>query len=261
MAVADGFFIYRDDPTIDRVSALVTPDKVPARFSSELAQTAARIATDVTVIRSSLLTLVIVESTFPVLPLHYKAVAVCSGMLAALSLVAASADIVVQLGKIDIPFGLLGAVPGKDLDETAGRLEDLMDPTGKAMESAFEYLGKMGLLDADLAKLSLYLKAFTDAKTAAKAAQKSSEKMLHGLAALDAAKKFFEKFLEEAKKRSEKEEKRKDDEKERRERERLLEEKKPLFPGVDYPNPGGGGQLPGVGDGGTQVAKERVWRR
>lgn len=254
MAIADGFFIYRNDPAIDRVSVLVTPSQVPSGFRTELALAATRIAADVTVIRSSLLTLVIVEATFPVLPLHYKAVAVSAGMVAAVSLVAASADIVVQLGKIDIPFGLLSAVPDKDLDETAARLEDLMDPIGKAMEKAFEYLGKLGLLDADMAKLALDLKAFTDAKSAAMGAEKSSEKMLHGLAGLEAAKKFFERFQEEAKKRAEKEQKRKDDEKERSQRERLLRKQEPLYPGVDYPNPGGGGQLPGVNDGRSQVA-------
>lgn len=254
MGTGDGFFMIGRDPAVERVSVLVTPSRVSPGIKAELALKAARIGADITVIRGALLTLVIVQSVMPVLPFHQKAVAGATGMVAAFSLVAASTDIVVQLGQLDIPFGLMTSVPDKDLEDTAKRLEDLMDPVGTAMKKVIDHMGKLGLLDPGMAKLSMEFKAFVDARQAAMNSGKASEKILHALASLEAARKFFEKLSEEAKKKSE-QALPKDNSGQQRDNWRSLEREKPVYPGgVDYPNQPNDGRSPGGSNGRNQVA-------
>lgn len=254
LADSGAYSILARDAAVDRISALITRTPAPTGFRAELMSKATRVATDVLVIRSSLFVLVVARSTMPVLPPLHKAAAFVSASIAAVSLVAASADIVVQLSTLNIPGSLMNVLSDEDKAEIADRLEALSDPLGEIMEKALEFLGKIGVLDAERAKLAKHLKDFVDAREAAKRAPTPNEQLLQGLAAIEAGKKFFEELkdqIKKAQKQKEDEDRIKGEQKYRKDQ---LDKSKPDYEnGVDYPNPPANNG-PGFDDDGSSIA-------
>ena len=239
-----------EDPALTRLSARLQASPGPSVPVSDLVYRAARIATDITVIESSLLTLAIVDATLPVLPGLSKIGALGAAALSAVALAAATIDIAVQLGELKVSLGILAAVPDSELKDIADRLETLSDPIGSLIDRAIEYLGKAGFEDADLAALAKEAKAFVDARAAAEKAVTPQDKLKHGLASIDAARKFIEKLGPTLKDRIRKER----DKAERDYNDKALRNQKPQYDGVDYPNPPVPGSGPDFGDGGSQHA-------
>lgn len=238
-----------DDDALDRLSARLHEASKPAGPAGELLFKAARVAADVKVIESSLLTLGIARTVLPVLPGVAKLGAVGAAAMASVALVAATIDIVVQLGELKIAMGLLSGAPASDIREVTDRLEKLTDPIGAILDKVIEYLSRAGFSDADKAGLLKEFKAFKDATSAAEKAVNPLDKLKHGLASIEAARKFFDKLGPTAKDKVKDEVQRI----EREHRERVLREQKPDYDGVDYPNqPGdpGPGLTPGPGGGG-----------
>lgn len=242
------------DPAIERLAATLRAGATPAGPAGELLFKAARIATDITVIRSSLMTLGIAEAVIPVLPGITKLGAIGAAALAAVALVASTIDIVVQLGQLKASMGLLAGVPDSELKDVTDRLEALSDPLGAIMDKVIEYLGKAGLIDADMAGLFKEMKDFNEARAAAAKAVSPQDKLRYNLAGIDAARSFLDKLGPTLKDKIKDKIKKEQDQAERDWNERQLRDQEPDHNGVDYPNPpGNSGPYPG-GNGGTAVA-------
>lgn len=238
-----------DDPALARLSERLNASPPSAVAASSFFYRATRVAADITVVESSLLTLTIADATLPVLPGITKIEALAVAALSAVALAAASIDIVVQLGELKISMGILSGASEEDLKAVNDRLETLTDPIGGIIDEALDYLGKLGFDDADLAALTKEATEFIEAREAARKATTPQDKLKRGLAAIQAANKFFSKLGPTLQEKLRKE-------RDRAERERNykeLREAKPQYPdGVDYPNqPGSGSPDP---DGGSEYA-------
>jgi hypothetical protein len=233
------------DQQIDRVSALLTEGPRPNEFVSKIYFTAARIAVDIRIVESSLLTLGIADAVLPVLPGIQKLTALGAAALAAVTFAAAGLDIIAQLGQLRIPLTPSFFLPESDMKEMSDRLGSLAKPISAMIDKALEFLDKAGVPGADMAALLKQAMAFNKARAAADKAVNMRDKLKHSLAAADAARKFFEKFVSTMREKVRRA-------KERYERERAIREAEPRYPqGVDYPNqPGDSGPNP---NGGTTV--------
>ena len=235
------------DPAINKLSTTLAAGNQPTGFASTSFQKATRIAVDITVIESSLLTLGIAGAVLPVLPGITKLGAIGTASLAAVALIASTTDIIVQLGELKISMGVLSGLPDSDVKDVTDRLESLSDPLGAIIDKAIEFLGKSGLIDADMARLLKEAKAYAEARAAAEKAVTPQDKLKYGLAEVEAAKKFFAKLGPTLKEKIRRE-------LEREPSDRALKERKPDYPkGVDYPNQPNN-SAPNFGDGGTSVA-------
>jgi hypothetical protein len=184
------------DAAIERVSYFLRDPPAGLRRVGIAVAISTRIATNVLVVEASLLTIVIADTTAPMLPIPQKLVAYAAAALAIVSLAAATTGIAVNLTELAVLVDdASGGRKSEDLEQIVDTLELFADPLSTLVEGVIVALGRLKVLDADAAMFTKLAKDYRDARQDRLKAIGPAAKSKAALKEIGAAKKLIEKLV------------------------------------------------------------------